>query len=245
MCLMKVRIDQLLVIKNIAESREKAKALIMSGNVIVNGKVVDKPGRLVDINSNILVKEKLKYVSRGGYKLETALKEFQLSVENFICLDIGSSTGGFVDCLIKHGAKLVYAIDVGKNQLHESLRKNEKVISYEKKDARELSEKEIPQKVDLITIDVSFISLTKIIPNVIKFLKTNGYLLVLVKPQFELSKKFVKEGVVKDETLRMQAVEKISKFIKELNFEIINTCKSYPLGSKGNQEYFILSKMSS
>ncbi|MCS7244936.1 MAG: TlyA family RNA methyltransferase [candidate division WOR-3 bacterium] len=242
---MKVRIDQLLVIKNIAESREKAKALIMSGNVIVNGKVVDKPGRLVDINSNILVKEKLKYVSRGGYKLETALKEFQLSVENFICLDIGSSTGGFVDCLIKHGAKLVYAIDVGKNQLHESLRKNEKVISYEKKDARELSEKEIPQKVDLITIDVSFISLTKIIPNVIKFLKTNGYLLVLVKPQFELSKKFVKEGVVKDETLRMQAVEKISKFIKELNFEIINTCKSYPLGSKGNQEYFILSKMSS
>lgn len=242
---MKVRLDQLLVIKSIAESREKAKALIMSGNIIVDGKVADKPGKLVSINSNIVVKEKLKYVSRGGYKLETALSEFQLNVKDFICLDIGSSTGGFVDCLIKHGAKLVYAIDVGKNQLHESLKNNQKVISYEEKDARELTEKEIPQKIDLITIDVSFISLTKIIPSVIKFLKPNGYLLVLVKPQFELSKKYVKKGVVKDEKLRMQAVEKIKKFIEELNFEVINVCKSYPLGSKGNQEYFILSKMSS
>ena len=242
---MKIRLDQLLVLKGIAESREKAKVLIMAGNVIVDGKVLDKPGKLVDINSDIKLKEGLKYVSRGGLKLETALNCFKLNVENFICLDIGSSTGGFVDCLLKFGAKKVYAVDVGKNQLHEKLRKDERVIYYEEKDARDLTENEILEKVDLITIDVSFISLTKIIPSVIKFLKENGYLLVLVKPQFELERKYVKNGVVRDENLRMLAVEKIKNFLKNLNFEIIGVCKSYPPGPKGNEEFFILSKMSS
>jgi 23S rRNA (cytidine1920-2'-O)/16S rRNA (cytidine1409-2'-O)-methyltransferase len=239
---MKIRLDQLLVIKNLAESREKAKAVIMSGNVIVNGIIIDKPGKLVDINADIKIKEKLKYVSRGGLKLETALNYFKLNVKDFICLDIGSSTGGFVDCLLQRGAKIVYAVDVGKNQLHEKLKNDKRVISYEEKDARELTENEIKEKLDLITIDVSFISLTKVIPNVIKFLKDNGYLLVLVKPQFELGKKFVKKGVVRDENLRKLAVDKILNFLKEMKFEIIGVVRSYPPGPKGNHEFFILSK---
>ncbi len=225
------------------ESREKAKALIMTGNVFVNGEIIDKPGKLVDINSKINLKESLKYVSRGGLKLETALRYFSLNVNNFICLDVGSSTGGFVDCLLQNGAKKVYAVDVGKNQLHEKLRKDKRVISYEKLDARKLTENHIPEKVDLITIDVSFISLTKIIPYVIKFLKEDGYLLVLVKPQFELERKFVKRGVVRDKNLKMLAVEKIKNFLKNLSFEIIGTCKSYPSGPKGNEEFFILSTL--
>jgi len=239
----KVRLDQLLVLKNLVESREKAKALIMSGNVIVNGIVIDKPGKLIDINSDIKIKEKLKYVSRGGYKLETALNYFALDVKNFICLDIGSSTGGFVDCLLQRGAKLVYAVDVGKNQLHEKLRKDNRVILYEEKDARELSENDIKELVDLITIDVSFISVIKIIPSVIKFLKKEGYLLVLVKPQFEVGKKFVKKGVVRDDKLKLKAVEKVKNFLESLNFKIIGICKSYPPGSRGNEEFFILSRL--
>ena len=239
---MKIRLDQLLVIKNLAESREKAKALIMLGNVIVNGIIIDKPGKLVDVNADIKIKEKLKYVSRGGLKLETALNYFKLDVKNFVCLDVGSSTGGFVDCLLQRGAKIVYAVDVGKNQLHEKLKNDKRVISYEEKDARELTESDIKEKLDLITIDVSFISLTKVIPNVIKFLKDNGYLLVLVKPQFELGKKFVKKGVVRDENLRKLAVDKILNFLKEMKFEIIGVVRSYPPGPKGNHEFFILSK---
>jgi len=239
---MKIRLDQLLVIKNLVESREKARALIMSGNVIVNGTVIDKPGKLININSDIKIKENLKYVSRGGLKLETALNYFELDVRNFICLDIGSSTGGFVDCLLQRGARIVYAVDVGKNQLHEKLKNDKRVISYEEKDARELTENEIKEKVNLITIDVSFISLTKIIPSVIKFLKDNGYLLVLVKPQFELEKKFVKKGVVRDENLRKLAVNKILDFLKEMKFEILGVVRSYPPGPKGNNEFFILAK---
>ncbi len=242
---MKIRLDQLLVMRGIVESREKAQTIIMTGNVVVNGNVIDKPGRLVDVNADIKIKEKFKYVSRGGYKLENALNYFKLDVKNFICLDIGSSTGGFVDCLLQRGAKLVYAVDVGKHQLHEKLRNDQRVVFYEEKDARELNENDIFHKVDLITIDVSFISLTKIIPSIVRFLKNNGLLLVLVKPQFELEKKYVKKGIVRDEHLRRMAVEKILIFLKNLNFEIIGVCKSYPPGQKGNEEFFILSKISS
>ncbi len=242
---MKIRLDQLLVIRGVVESREKAQKIIMMGNVIVDGNVIDKPGKFVDVNANIRIKEELRYVSRGGYKLETALNYFKLDVKNFICLDIGSSTGGFVDCLLQRGAKLVYAVDVGKHQLHEKLRNDQRVIFYEEKDARELNEKDIPVKVDLITIDVSFISLTKIIPSIVKFLKNNGKLLVLVKPQFELEKRYVKKGVVRDEHLRRMAVEKIEEFLKSLGFDVVGVCKSYPPGPKGNEEFFILSKISS
>ena len=156
----KERLDKLLVEKGLVKSRERAKALIMAGKVLVNGRVIDKAGPMVSSESKIEIKGKeMPYVSRGGLKLETAIKRFGLDVRGFVCLDIGASTGGFTDCLLKHGASKVYAVDVGRGQLDWSLRQDERVVSIEKFNARYLTEKEIPEKVDLITIDVSFISL--------------------------------------------------------------------------------------
>jgi 23S rRNA (cytidine1920-2'-O)/16S rRNA (cytidine1409-2'-O)-methyltransferase len=234
-----LRLDQYLVEKGLAPTREKAQALIMSGLVLVDGKVIDKPGQRVKENVNVEIKEPFRYVSRGGYKLEHALEKLGLSVEGFTILDVGSSTGGFTDCLLQRGAKKVYAVDVGKAQMDQKLRQDPRVVLYEETDARELTERHIPEKVDLITMDVSFISSKKLLPVVVKFLKEEGFLLVLVKPQFELPPKFVKKGVVKDDEKKAQDV---ANFLKDLGFSVLRVIKAKPKGAKGNEEFFVFAK---
>ena len=235
-----MRLDKLLFERKLAPSREKARALIMAGLVRVGGKVVDKPGYEVKGSEEIEVLELPRYVSRGGYKLEGALRKFRLNVEGKVALDIGSSTGGFTDCLLQHGAIKVYAVDVGRGQMDPKLRKDPRVILYERTDARSLTPEHVPEKVDMITVDVSFISVTKIIPSVIPFLKENGILLVLVKPQFELSPKEVKKGVVRDRGLRKRAVLKVANFLRGLDLKVGGVIKAYPRGTKGNEEFFLL-----
>jgi 23S rRNA (cytidine1920-2'-O)/16S rRNA (cytidine1409-2'-O)-methyltransferase len=213
----------------------------MAGFVYADGKKVSKPGEKIPQEAKLEVKGQMKYVSRGGYKLEKALKSFNLSVKNFVCLDIGASTGGFTDCLLQHGAEKVYAVDVGTGQLDYRLRKDPRVISYEKTDARSLTNEHIPEKVDLITVDVSFIPLEKVLPKAVEFLKDNGLVVALVKPQFELSPKEVKKGVVKDIQDRKRAVEKVARFVtEELKLSVLDVTKSSPKGPKGNEEFLLL-----
>ncbi len=237
-----MRLDQYLVEKGLAPTREKAQALIMSGLVLVDGKTADKPGQRVKENAKVEIKEPFRYVSRGGYKLEHALEKLGLSVEGFTVLDVGASTGGFTDCLLQRGAKRVYAVDVGRAQMDQKLRQDPRVLLYEETDARELTEKHIPEKVDLITMDVSFISSKKLLPIVVKFLKEEGFLLVLVKPQFELSPKFAKKGVVKDDEKKAQAVLDVANFLKDLGFSVLRVIKAKPRGTKGNEEFFLFAK---
>jgi 23S rRNA (cytidine1920-2'-O)/16S rRNA (cytidine1409-2'-O)-methyltransferase len=237
-----LRLDQYLVEKGLAPTREKAQALIMSGLVLVDGRTADKPGQRVKENAKVEIKEPFRYVSRGGYKLEHALEKLGLSVEGFTVLDVGSSTGGFTDCLLQKGAKRVYAVDVGKAQMDQKLRRDPRVVLYEETDARELTEKHISEKVDLITMDVSFISSKKLLPVVVKFLKEGGFLLVLVKPQFELPPKFVKKGVVKDDEKKVQAVLDVANFLKQLGFSVLRVIKAKPRGTKGNEEFFLFAK---
>jgi 23S rRNA (cytidine1920-2'-O)/16S rRNA (cytidine1409-2'-O)-methyltransferase len=237
-----LRLDQYLVEKGLAPTREKAQALIMSGLVLVDGKTADKPGQRIKEKAKVEIKEPFRYVSRGGYKLEHALEKLGLSVEGFTVLDVGSSTGGFTDCLLQKGAKRVYAVDVGKAQMDQKLRQDPRVVLYEETDARELTEKHIPEKVDLITVDVSFISSKKLLPVVVKFLKEEGFLLVLVKPQFELPPKFAKKGVVKDDEKKAQAVLDVANFLKDLGFSVLRVIKAKPRGTKGNEEFFLFAK---
>jgi 23S rRNA (cytidine1920-2'-O)/16S rRNA (cytidine1409-2'-O)-methyltransferase len=237
-----LRLDQYLVEKGLVPTREKAQALIMSGLVLVDGKTADKPGQRIKENAKVEIKEPFRYVSRGGYKLEHALEKLGLSVEGFTVLDVGSSTGGFTDCLLQRGAKRVYAVDVGRAQMDQKLRQDPRVVLYEETDARELTEEHIPEKVDLITMDVSFISSKKLLPVVVKFLKKEGFLLVLVKPQFELPPKFVKKGVVKDDEKKVQAVLDVVNFLKGLGFSVLRVIKAKPRGTKGNEEFFLFAK---
>ncbi len=229
-----------LVEKGYAPTREKAQALIMAGLVLVDGKVITKPGTKVKEGQRIEVKELPKYVSRGGYKLEWALQRFGLNVEGMIALDVGSSTGGFTQCLLEHGVKKVYAVDVGRGQMDPKLRHDPRVILYEETDARDLTEAHVPEKVDLITVDVSFISVKKILPNVLRFLKEEGILLVLVKPQFELEPKKVKKGIVREEAYKREAVYNVVNFLMSMGMNIGGIIKAKPKGAKGNEEFFVL-----
>lgn len=235
-----MRLDKLLLERKLVPSREKAQALIMAGLVRVDGRVVDKPGYRVKGDERVEVLEPPRYVSRGGYKLEGALKRFSLNVEGKVVLDVGSSTGGFTDCFLQHGAKRVYAVDVGRGQMDPKLRGDPRVILYEKTDARSLTPEHIPEKVDIISVDVSFISATKVLPGVVPFLKEEGILLVLVKPQFELCPREVRKGVVRDRGLRRKAVLKVGSFLKEMGFGIGGVLKAHPKGAKGNEEFFLL-----
>ena len=200
---MKKRLDLLLVEKKFFETREKAKREIMAGNVIVNEQAVIKAGMMFKDTDelNIRIKDKLKYVSRGGLKLEKAIKIWNLDFKDKLVLDIGASTGGFTDCSLQNGAKLVFSVDVGKNQLDWKLRNNEKVVSMEEMHIKDLKESDLKgKKVDFIVIDVSFISLTKVIPYFKKFLSENGKIIMLIKPQFEVGReKIGKNGVVENE----------------------------------------------
>lgn len=239
----KERLDKLLVERGLVKSRERAKALIMAGRVLVDGKVVDKAGTLIPEGAVVELKgEDIPYVSRGGLKLKTAIDEFGLDVGGFTCLDVGASTGGFTDCLLQHGAKKVYAVDVGKGQLDWKLRNDDRVISIEGFNARYLSEKEIPEKVDLIVIDVSFISLEKILPAVKQFLKPGARIVALIKPQFELTKRDVDRGrgVIKDPHLHRKAVEKVLNFARQVGLYPEKLTVSRPRRPKGNKEFLVL-----
>lgn len=237
----KVRLDLLLVQKGFVQTRQKAQELIRAGLVYTKGNILDKPGTMVDENIEIFIKEKPKYVSRGGLKLEGALNKFNLEVNDFLCLDVGCSTGGFVDCLLQRGAKKVYGVDVGKNLMDENLKKDGRVVLLEGINARYFKEEYLPEKVDLITIDVSFISLKLIVPALLPVLKENGFLLLLFKPQFEVGRKDVgKRGIVKKTEKAREKMEEIINFIINLNLKFLSSCPSPIKGQKGNQEYFLL-----
>jgi 23S rRNA (cytidine1920-2'-O)/16S rRNA (cytidine1409-2'-O)-methyltransferase len=241
----KERLDLELVERGLVQSRELAKRLIMAGSVLVNGQKVFKPSIEVKSDDEITILEKPKYVSRGGYKLEGAIKDFGVNPEGKVCLDIGSSTGGFTDCLLKHGAKLIYAVDVGHGQLDYSLRNDSRVILYEGFNARYLDELvtkgevKLSEDISLVVMDVSFISLTKIILPVSNVVSVGTEFLVLIKPQFELEPKFVgKGGIVKEEYHNL-AIEKVRSFLVENDFVVRGVEKSHIKGTDGNQEYFV------
>lgn len=242
---MKIRLDQLLHKKGITESREKARALIIEGKVLVNGVKVEKPGSLVDENSEVtLCGETLPYVSRGGLKLEHAIKHFSIDVKYKVAMDIGASTGGFTDCLLKHGAKRVYAVDVGYGQLAWKLRIDPRVIAIERTNIRYMERDKIPESVDIATVDVSFISLKLVIPKILEFLKPKGEIVALIKPQFEVGKGEVeKGGIVKSEEKRVKAVENIKNFFESLSLKVVGVVESPIKGQKGNVEYLIYAKL--
>ncbi len=237
----KQRLDLLLVERDLATSRTQAQALIMEGVVYVNGQKVDKAGTPLKIDCEILVKSSsLKYVSRGGLKLEGAIKHFELDVQHKTALDVGASTGGFTDCLLQNGASQVYALDVGHGQLDWKLRNDDRVVVMEKVNARHLKEGDIPEKVDIVVMDASFISLTMLIAPSIMFLKPGGVLVALIKPQFEVGKGEVgKGGIVRDENKHTEVVDKITKHLEELNLNIMGVMPSPILGTQGNKEFLI------
>ena len=245
----KQRADQLLHEQGLSESREQAKRLIMAGQVQVlppEGSralpvLVDKPGHLYPTDTRFCLTGREQYVSRGAYKLLTILESARLSVEGYVCLDAGASTGGFTDCLLQRGAKKVYAVDVGRNQLHEKLKNDARVINLEGVNLRTASPDLIPEPVDLVVADVSFISLTLVLPPCMTWLKTGGYVASLIKPQFELGPGQTDKGVVRSEALRRQAIDKVVSFAgEELGLISLSVVPAAIRGPKGNQEYLAL-----
>ncbi|MFH1784005.1 MAG: TlyA family RNA methyltransferase [bacterium] len=246
---MKKRLDTVLVEKGLVKSRQQARAFIMAGEVTVDGRKVTKAGTFVKDDAQIELKiQEMSYVSRGGLKLEEAIKTFDIDVNEKICLDAGASTGGFTDCLLKHGAKLVYAIDVGYGQLDWKLRNDERVVVIEKVNIRYLAKEDFfnivsnpeAQLADIATIDVSFISLEKILPRVFDLTKENAKIIALIKPQFEAGREKVsKGGVVKDEKVRKEVVERIKKFAVGLGFVFEGVVPSPIKGPAGNTEYLM------
>ncbi|MBI5827929.1 MAG: TlyA family RNA methyltransferase [Deltaproteobacteria bacterium] len=236
----KERIDVLLVEKGLAQSRHKAQALVMAGKVLVDGVTVDKAGKEVGRGSAITLKEEMPYVSRGGVKLAGALDNFAVDATGFTVMDVGASTGGFTDCLLKRGARFIYAVDVGKGILDISLRNDPRVRVLEQRNIRHLGPSEIPESVDLAVIDVSFISLEKVLPRVKEFLREGSRVLALIKPQFEVGKGQVgKGGVVRDPEKHREVVEKIKGFSASIGFNVLATAESPITGAKGNREFWI------
>ena len=241
---MKERIDKLLIEFGFAESIGKAQALVMSGVVVVNDKRVEKPSEEFLSDAKIRLKGQTaasKYVGRGGLKLEKALDEFAICPEKYICLDIGSSTGGFTDCLLQNGAKKVYAVDVGTNQLAWKLRRDARVEVRENVNARYLTNDDFNEKFDLIVIDVSFISVTKILPALVSLLNDDGKIIALIKPQFEVKKGEVgKGGIVRDEKKHQRVIKEVNQAAKETGLQIVNIIESPILGAEGNKEFLAL-----
>ena len=233
----KKRLDVLLVERGLQESRQKAQATIMSGLVFVKGQRVDKPGTAVAEDAEVEVRgNALKYVSRGGLKLEKAT--FPIQLEGAVCADIGASTGGFTDCMLQNGAGKVYAVDVGYGQLAWSLRSDPRVVCMERTNARYLTHEQIPQELDFASIDVSFISLKLILPAVWGLLKPGGHVACLVKPQFEAGKEKVgKKGVVRDPAVHLEVLEHFLEHAKESNFTVLGLTYSPVRGPEGNIEY--------
>jgi 23S rRNA (cytidine1920-2'-O)/16S rRNA (cytidine1409-2'-O)-methyltransferase len=233
------RLDLLVVERGLAESREKARALILAGQVLVNGQKADKAGANVDTAAKIELLAQPRFVGRGGLKLEAALDHFQISAAGKVCLDVGSSTGGFTDCLLQRGAARVYAIDVGTGQLDWKLRNDARVIVQEQVNARYLTRDHVPEPIALAVCDVSFISITMILPALASLLAGDAEMVILVKPQFELDRDQVgKGGIIRDPTLHHQACRRVEKAVQDLGFhgEII---PSPILGAEGNQEFLL------
>lgn len=240
----KIRLDELLVQKKLADGRSQARALVLSGSVTVDGQIVDKAGTKVAVESEIVVKQALKYVSRGGLKLEKALQEFQISVQDKICLDIGASTGGFTDCLLQNGASQVFAVDVGYGQMHWKLQSDVRVVRLDRENFRHFDITKITKPIDVSVMDVSFISIKLLIPKLIEILragperKSRG--IFLIKPQFEVGFGNVgKGGIVRDESLRERTVEDIKNFLKDQGFTNLRVTPSPITGADGNVEYLM------
>ncbi len=238
---MKERLDVLLVKRGLAESREKAKAIIMAGNVFVGNNREDKAGSTFDETVEITVKgNTLKYVSRGGLKLEKAIEQYGVSVQDKICMDVGSSTGGFTDCMLQNGAVKVYSVDVGTNQLAWKLRQDERVVSMEKTNIRYLTRDQIDDDIQFASIDVSFISLTKVLGPVRDLLEENGEIVCLIKPQFEAGREKVgKKGVVREKSVHIEVIVNVMSFAKSIGFEVLNLDYSPIKGPEGNIEYLM------
>jgi 23S rRNA (cytidine1920-2'-O)/16S rRNA (cytidine1409-2'-O)-methyltransferase len=236
----KIRLDLLLVKKGLAESREKARAMIMAGLVTVEHVTATKPGHLVTPLSNLSIKKPLPYVSRGGLKLEAALDRFSVDVKDKVLLDAGASTGGFTDCLIQRGARRVVAVDVGYGQFHWKLRQDPKVVLLEKTNLRNLVPSMVKEDLDGAVIDVSFISLKLVLPAVAGLLKPKAFVIALIKPQFEVGKGQVgKGGVVRDPELHQEVLDRLSVFFKEIGWEVEGCIPSPLLGPKGNKEFLV------
>lgn len=235
----KIRLDQLVVQRNLADSREQAQRLIRAGMVSVGEQVSSKPGHQFKDDVEISVKQKEKYVSRGGLKIEGAHQEFNFDLTDAICLDIGSSTGGFTDFMLQNGATKVYAVDCGTNQLHYKLREDDRVVVMENTNARYITNEDIPDMADFCSIDTSFISLTNILPPLKNLMKPGGHIISLIKPQFEAGKDQVgKGGVVRDPAVHEEVIEKVKKFGTEtLGFKWVGLCTSPIKGPAGNIEF--------
>ena len=243
---MKTRLDVLLVERGLAESREKAKAIIMSGNVFVDGQREDKAGASFPEKAVIEVKgSPLKYVSRGGLKLEKAMSHFDIDLTGKVCMDVGSSTGGFTDCMLQNGAAKVYAVDVGSGQLAWKLRQDERVICMEKTNIRYVTPEDIGEPVDFSSIDVSFISLTKVLVPIRDYLKADGQIVALIKPQFEAGREKVgKKGVVREKSTHREVIRKVMDFAQGIGFDLCALDFSPIKGPEGNIEYLIHLKKS-
>ncbi|HNU74244.1 MAG: Hemolysin A [Deltaproteobacteria bacterium ADurb.BinA179] len=243
---MKVRLDRLLVEKGFAETRTKAAALIMAGSVLINGAPVTKAGTLVDEDAPITVKEPPRYVSRAGSKLEAALDAFGIDPSGKIAIDVGASTGGFTDVMLQRGAVKVYAVDVGRGQLHWKLRSHGKVVSLEGVNVRNLDSSLIDDPCDLATFDVSFISLKLVIPPVLKVLRPGSDLIALIKPQFEAGREHIgKGGILKDDAVAQEVIRGIEAFLTEIGCMVTGTIPSPVRGMKGNQEYLVHARVRS
>lgn len=238
---MKERLDILLVNKGLAPSREKAKAMIMEGNVFVDNNREDKAGSTFDVNANIEVKgNTLKYVSRGGLKLEKAMTHFGITLEGKVCMDIGASTGGFTDCMLQNGAVKVYAVDVGYGQFAWKLRQDERVVCMEGTDIRTLPQTAIAEPIDFISVDVSFISLERILPDICRFLSDTGRAVLLIKPQFEAGRSDVgKNGIVRSKNVHVRVLRTVCMALEQQGLHIQYLCPSPIRGGSGNIEYLV------
>ena len=238
---MKERLDVLLVKRNLVESREKAKAIIMSGNVFVEGQREDKAGTTFSDEVQIEIKgHVLPYVSRGGLKLEKAMTHFGISLEGKICMDIGASTGGFTDCMLQNGARKVFAIDVGRGQLAWKLRQDPRVVCMEKTNIRYVTPEDLGEKIDFSSIDVSFISLTKVLLPIRNYLKEDGQIVALIKPQFEAGREKVgKKGVVREKSTHYEVIELVISYAVSIGFKVLNLDFSPIKGPEGNIEYLV------
>jgi 23S rRNA (cytidine1920-2'-O)/16S rRNA (cytidine1409-2'-O)-methyltransferase len=237
---MKLRLDKLLVLKELAPTRQKAQALIGAGQVLVDGHPVDKAGSMVSEDCRVTIKESLPFVSRGGLKLAKALDYFNIQPQGYICADIGASTGGFTDCLLQNGAARVYSVDVGYGQLAWKLRQDDRVVVMERTNARHLTSSDFSDKLDLAVVDASFISLKLLLPPLLPLFDNTVRIVALIKPQFEVGKgKVGKGGVVRDEALHEEVVRDISDFTKSLGLDCQGVVASPILGPKGNKEFLI------
>ena len=235
----KERIDILLVEKNFFDSRAKAKTMIMLGKILVDGQKIDKAGTLINRDAEIkIIGEEMPFVSRGGFKLQKALEVFKIDLREKICADVGASTGGFTDCMLQHGAKKIYAIDVGYGQLAWKLRNDERVINLERTNIRNVTRAEVSDILDFVSVDVAFISLDKVLPIVFNLLGDEGEAAALIKPQFEAGREQVgKKGVVRDKKIHAEVIERVLNFAEEIGFKICGINFSPVKGPEGNIEY--------